>query len=216
MDFAIVLASLMLPLWVARRLSIPIPGFWAVACAVAVASWRLTVAGLRWSDVGLRIPDGALPTFVWVVVLYVSAGLAKVLVIDPLASAAGWPRENLSRFSKLPGNAALLAGALLLAWTQAAFGEEMVFRGFLLTRLEILLGGGLSAAVAAVIGQALLFGAGHWYLGPRGMTVAAAFGLILGVVYVFDGRNLAPLIIVHGFADSLSAIVIYARVVRIT
>jgi len=43
-----------------------------------------------------------------------------------------------------------------VAWTQAAFGEEMVFRGFLLTRLEILLGHGVSATVSAVTGQALL------------------------------------------------------------
>lgn len=216
MDFGIVLASLALAPFVARRLSLPIPGFWAVACALAVANWRLTVAGLRWSDLGLRMPDGLLRTIGWVVLLYVSAGFAKVLLVDPLAAAAGWPRENLSRFSKLPGNAALLAGWLLVAWTQAAFGEEMVFRGFLLTRLEILLGHGVSATVSAVTGQALLFGAGHWYLGPRGMTTAAALGLILGAVYVFDGRNLVPLIIVHGLADSLSAIAIYARLVRIT
>jgi hypothetical protein len=48
-----------------------------------------------------------------------------------------------------------LAGGLFLVWVQAAFGEELVFRGFLLTRLELLLGGGLSAAATAVVGQAL-------------------------------------------------------------
>jgi uncharacterized membrane protein len=42
-------------------------------------------------------------------------------------------------------------------------------------------------------------------------SVPGSFALV-----AFGLSNLAPLIIVHGFADSLSAIVIYARVVRIT
>jgi membrane protease YdiL (CAAX protease family) len=88
--------------------------------------------------------------------------------------------------------------------------------GFLLTRLELLFDGGLSATAAAVAGQALLFGAGHWYLGPRGVTTAAITGLILGVVYLCNGRNLVPLIGAHGLADSLSLIAIYARIARVT
>jgi len=57
-----------------------------------------------------------------------------------------------------------------LVWVQAAFGEELVFRGFLLTRLELVLAGGLSATAMALVGQALLFGVPHWYLGPRAIS----------------------------------------------
>jgi hypothetical protein len=109
-----------------------------------------------------------------------------------------------------------LAGGLFLVWVQAAFGEELVFRGFLLTRLELLFGGGLSAIATAVVGQALLFGVGHWYLGPRGVTTAGIAGLILGVVYLCDGRNLVPLIGAHGLADSLSLIAIYTGIAQVT
>ena len=100
-------------------------------------------------------------------------------------------------------------------WIQAGFGEELVFRGFLLTRLELLLGAGFTATMIAVAGQAMLFGAGHWYLGPRGITTATLLGLMLGVVCVCDGRNLVPLIGAHGLADSLSLIAIYARIARL-
>ena len=103
-----------------------------------------------------------------------------------------------------------------LVWVQAAFGEELVFRGFLLTRLELLLGGGVGAALTAVVSQALLFGVGHWYLGARGVTTAGIIGVILGVAYLCDGRNLVPLIGAHGPADSLSLIAIYARIARVT
>ncbi|MGO9717436.1 MAG: CPBP family intramembrane glutamic endopeptidase [Steroidobacteraceae bacterium] len=164
----------------------------------------------------MRTPDSWGIALAWSAALYVAAALTKILVIDPLGKVLGWPPLDLSRFSKLPGNAVLLAGFLLLAWVQAAFGEELVFRGFLLTRLDLLLGGGISAAATAVVGQALLFGVGHWYLGLRGVTTAGITGLILGVVYLCDGRNLVPLIGAHGLADSLSLIAIYTRLVRVT
>jgi hypothetical protein len=38
----------------------------------------------------------------------------------------------------------------------------------------------------------------------------------LGATYLFDGRNLVPLIIAHGLIDSLSLIAIYARIARVT
>lgn len=216
MDVGIVAASFLLTYFAARRLGVPGPGSWAVLCALAVASWRLYRVGARWHDLGLRVPDGAWRVFRWVIALYAVAGLVKVLVIDPLAKVAGWPALNLTRFSKLPGNLALFCGALLLVWVQAAFGEELVFRGFLLTRLELLFGDGAAATAFAVFGQALLFGIAHWYLGPRGTTTAALIGLVLGIAYLCDGRNLVPLIIAHGLIDSLSLVAIYARLVRIT
>jgi membrane protease YdiL (CAAX protease family) len=215
MDVAIVVASLVLTFCVARRFGVPGPGFWAILCALALASWRLRCSDLSWGDLGLRMPDNLLRVLGWVAILYVGSILIKVLVCDPLAKAAGWPPLNLARFSKLPGNAALLAVGLVLVWTQAAFGEEMVFRGFLLTRLDILLGDGWLATPFAVIGQALLFGVGHWYLGPRGVTTASLIGVVLGAVYVCNGRNLVPLIVAHGVTDSVSLLAIYARIARL-
>jgi hypothetical protein len=46
-------------------------------------------------------------------------------------------------------------------------------------------------------------------------TTAASMGLVLGAIYVCDGRNLVPLIGAHGLADSLSLVAIYVRIVRL-
>jgi membrane protease YdiL (CAAX protease family) len=216
MDVAIVAASFALTYFVARWLGVPGPGSCAIVCALAVSSWRLSYSGSRWADVGLRMPESVVRALAWVAVLCVASVLMKVLIVDPLATAAGWPSMNLSRFSQLPGSITLLAGFLLLAWVSAALGEELVFRGFFLTRLEILFGGGLRATATAVAGQALLFGLGHWYLGLRGVSTAALIGLVYGVVYVCNGRNLVPLIVAHGLTDSLSLIAIYLGLAKIT
>jgi membrane protease YdiL (CAAX protease family) len=185
---------------------------WAVLCALAVASWRLHCAGIRWSELGLRLPENIAAAVGWVLAMFLGAAVAKLAIVDPIAKAARWPPIDLSRFAKLPGNTSLFVGGLLLIWVQAAFGEEMVFRGFLLTRIELLLGAGLTATAIAVGAQALLFGAGHYYLGARGSTTAGLMGLVLGIAYVCDGRSLAPLIAAHGLADTLSLIAFYARI----
>jgi uncharacterized protein len=215
MDVGIVVGALALTLLIARRFAVPLAGTWATLCALAVASWRLHSSGMRWNELGLSQPENVAIALAWVAALFLAATLVKVLIVEPLGKAAGWPPTNLSRFANLPGNTAFLAGGLVVAWVGAAFGEELVFRGFLLTRLELLLGAGLSATVLAVAAQAMLFGAGHWYLGPRGLTMATSLGLILGIVYVCDGRNLVPLIAAHGLADSMSLIAIYAGVARV-
>lgn len=215
MDVGLVAGAFVLAHVVADRLGLPGPGSWAVLCALAVASWRLSAAGLRWGDLGLRLPKSSAGALAWVAVLYVATALLVVLAVNPLAAAAGWPALTLSRFAELPGNAALLAGYLALAWVSAAIAEELVFRGFLLTRLEALAGTGLAATVLAVAGQALLFGAGHWYLGMRGVTIAALAGLVYGTVYACNGRNLVPLVVAHGVTDSLSLIAIYSGIARI-
>jgi uncharacterized protein len=216
MDVGIVAVSFVFTYFVARWFDLAASGSYAIFCALAVATWRLRSFGSGWRDLGLRRPKSAIRVVAWVIALYVASALMKLLIVDRIADAAGWPSLNLSRFSHLPGNATVLMGTLVLVWLSAAFGEEMVFRGFLLNRLERSFGSGSVATVAAVISQALLFGLAHWYLGWRGVTTAGLIGLLYGVVYVGNGRNLVPLILAHGLTDSLSLIAIYAGMVAVT
>jgi uncharacterized protein len=82
--------------------------------------------------------------------------------------------------------------------------------------MEMLLGGGTVATASAVVAQALLFGAAHFYLGTRGIATAFAAGLVYGLVYVCNGRNFLPLIVTHGLTDTMSLLAIYlgAKVTR--
>ena len=98
---------------------------------------------------------------------------------------------------------------LLATWTTAAFGEEMLFRGFMLDAIHRALGGRTPALVAAVLIQGVLFGALHGYQGLHGALVAGALGVVLGFVWWGSGRNLWAGILVHGFMDSLSMTIIY-------
>jgi membrane protease YdiL (CAAX protease family) len=144
-----------------------------------------------------------------VLALYAASALLVTWVITPLSDAEHWARMSLSRFSGLPGNTLSLVGWLAIAWTTAAIGEEILFRGFLLTKIAAALGGSRTAIGAAVMAQAVLFGVGHTYMGLRGVLTSGSVGLIYGIVYLLNGRNLVSLILTHGLTDSLSLIAIY-------
>jgi uncharacterized protein len=77
-----------------------------------------------------------------------------------------WP--DLSDLRPLVGNRSLLALALLLTWTLAAFGEELVYRGYLMNRVADLFGRTRAAWTLSLILTSILFGFGHFDQGAIG------------------------------------------------
>lgn len=106
--------------------------------------------------------------------------------------------------------AAVPLGVSLLMALLAGVWEEVVFRGFLLGRLRVVLQG-LSArgeAVrdgAAVLLSAVVFGAGHAYQGVFGLVQTAAVGVALGALTVVR-KSLWPAILAHVAIDAFGFI----------
>jgi uncharacterized protein len=212
-DLVVVLAGYVLTAFAARASGLPFPGSIAVVATVLLASWRLSRSSESWLSVGLRKPSSWGGVALAVVALYMSVAIGMRLIVTPLADAMRWPALDTSAFMGVRGNAATLAGMLALVWTIVAFGEELIFRGFILSRLENLFGQGASGKAVAVALQAALFGIGHFYLGARGMAAATLVGVVYGAWYVLRGRNLWPLIIAHGITDTVSMTAIYAGII---
>jgi membrane protease YdiL (CAAX protease family) len=105
-----------------------------------------------------------------------------------------------------PGSAktvdSLLPQSLLeiLVWigvsVTAGVCEEMAFRGYLLRQFHALGGG----AVAAVLGQGLVFGIAHAYQGWRNVVVISVLGVLFGALAEWR-KNLRANIVVHAWAD---------------
>ena len=98
---------------------------------------------------------------------------------------------------------------LLLVWTFAAFGEELSYRGYLLTRTADILGRSTTAYFLAMIAVAVLFGFGHYYKGPAGVLDSTYSGLVLGCAYLLSGRNLWAAILAHGISDTFAVPVLF-------
>jgi uncharacterized protein len=174
----------------------------------AAAWWLLARAGEDWSRYGLRRPRAWSWLPLQCALLYAVVWVTSQHVVAPLATALDF-NSGPSIFGYIQGNAIALVGWLAIGWVVGAFIEELLFRGFLLNRTEALLGGGVGATVAAVLAQATLFGMLHLYQGAAGALFAGIFATIYGVMYCAFGRNLWPLIIVHGLWNSVGIIGIY-------
>ena len=146
----------------------------------------------------------ALVTFLLAFAITAAAG---ILLMAYLQGIFGAP-ESSGRFDYLRGNLPALALSVVgIAWFAAAFGEEVLFRGFAMPRIAALLGGGDGAWVAAVLAQAALFAVLH--SGVVGAIVSGVIGLGYGLLFWRGGRNLWPLILAHAIPDTISFIGIY-------
>jgi membrane protease YdiL (CAAX protease family) len=175
---------------------------------VAWASLRMRHLG--WRDVGLRRPDKWLPTLGLALVIGISYQALDVFVIAPLLQRLTGESINLTQFSFLRGSLPALLLFLLISWTEAAFIEEMFFRGYFFNRLIDLAGNQHWGIAFALLGNALVFGAAHAYQGLTGVLDTILAGLLLGLLYLLARRNLWIAILVHGIIDTLGFFIIYA------
>jgi membrane protease YdiL (CAAX protease family) len=156
-----------------------------------------------WKAVGLSKPESWRKTILW-------GTLAGVLIVaaGQLADMAGtriWRQAAkgpaVIEEAKTTWKAALLG--LCLDWTFAAFGEEMSYRGYLMTRAADVGNRSKPAYLAALLASSVLFGYGHYYKGPPGILQSTVSGLILGGAYLLSGRNLWVPVVAHGCADTI-------------
>lgn len=177
---------------------------------VLVATFLMRRRGEGWGDVGMGRPKRLWATPLLGIGGYVCAYVLVALMVVLLFPVLHLPRPGVGPFGGIKGNLSeYLYWLIPVTWGSAAFGEEMLFRGFFFTRVLKLVPPTRVWAAAAVVMQAVLFGALHLYLGISGALVAGLLGIVLATVYLLGGRNLWASILLHGLLDSTSMTLIY-------
>ena len=170
-------------------------------------SLRLRDGG--WSVAGLTRPESWWKTLLMATVAAALLLLGSQFVIEPLASHLWHRPEQVSSLLKVPAHDWKFAVRnLAVVWVFAGFGEEVGYRGYLLTRAADLGNRSKIAYLAAMLYVAVLFGLGHLYKGPAGVMDSTYSGLVLGGVYLFSGRSLWAAILAHGIADTVVILVV--------
>jgi len=109
----------------------------------------------------------------------------------------------------LPGNLSLLLVSLIVSWTLAAFGEEMVHRAYFMNRVTDLFGqSNITWAMSAVM-SSVLFALTHRYQGVGGVIQSGVFGITMAGLYLLNKRKLSLPIIVHGVFDTAGLLLIF-------
>lgn len=180
--------------------SVLLPGLGALL--VLAWAWR---SRTRWRDIGISKPDSWIGVIALGIFLGVALRMLVKLLILPLLNA---PPVNPA-FGHLEGNDADLPLAILSMGFLAAFGEEVVMRGFLFERVTRLFGRSVLALAGTLLSTSVIFGIGHYPLqGVVGAQHAAIMGLIFGLLYLWSGRLWLP-IITHGAFNLAGVAIIY-------
>jgi membrane protease YdiL (CAAX protease family) len=180
----------------------PISGF-------VVATWLVHRRGQRYADYGLTRPDRPVLALLGAIVLYGVLMAASRWLVPPLAEWLGTAGQP-SFMVYIRGKLVPFLGWLAIGWLVGGFAEELLFRGFLQRRGAEVLGGSRAAQALAVLGQALLFGSLHWYGGSYAFVHATVYAAIAGAAYHAVGKNLWPLILVHGVWNTVGIWSVYA------
>lgn len=152
---------------------------------------------------------------VWqgLLVLAVSMGFDILIrpVLDPIIAEATHTNAKLAEqhFASVQGNLGLLLYLIPMGLLFGGLGEELLYRGFIMTRIAQVLGEGRIAWVAALFLQAIPFALGHSYQGPVGMVAVFIGALITGAGTLIWGRALWPAIIAHGLQDTVGFLALY-------
>jgi len=197
-----------------RALGAPVAlGAMATILTLFVCTWLLHRRATSWNSLGMGRITHYGRTVAWSLGLFVVQMVVPALLTGPVANALGLQPQRMDAFAHMHGNLAMYLVMLIpVGWGVAAFGEEMVYRGFIFRRLMYAFGGKFLEVAAALVSQTILFAIGHLYLGPRGVLNAGMVGLISGGAYLANGRTLWPLIIAHGLVDSVGLTALYLGV----
>jgi|SRR5271163_3991778 len=184
-----------------------IPNEVPILFVLGLISLRVRDGG--WGVIGLRWPASWKRTVLFALAAAAARILLGQFVTDPLTAHFWRAAAAPSGFDEITGHAMVALRWLFIVWTFAAFGEEISYRGYLITRAADVSARSKTAYWVGMLLVSVLFGYGHYYKGPAGIVDSGMAGLVLGTAYLLSGRNLWVCILAHGFIDTFGVVALF-------
>ncbi len=119
------------------------------------------------------------------------------------------PAPDLGDIARIRGNPGFFIFILAMGWLVGGFYEEIVFHGFIFTRLEKLIPGKYTLVIAFLLCN-VIFALYHLQLGSQGVINAFVAGCVYHALMLRYKRNMWYAIICHAVFDSIALTFIYA------
>lgn len=203
---ASILGAILFVAFISQILKFTFPDllFWGIPLAL-LAIWLISwFKQVGWSDVGLYRPESWSKTIKLALVAFLI-----VQIVGFLQFALSDSPPDLSSYEQRLTPLWLLRW-IVISWTTAAFGEEVIYRGFYMKQIARLFDEQKrSSWVIGLVLSSIGFGLVHFHQGPGGMLGAGFVGLVYGIFYLRAGRNLWVPIIAHGLTGTTRFILLY-------
>lgn len=183
-------------------LGIPI----AVISIFILFKWRnISIKGL-----GLFKPKSWRQTFLIIIVAVLAIQFFGLFLKPYLLELLGVPNEAPAVYEKIEGNNTQLIIYLLVSWTTAGFGEELIFRAFFMWQFITFIHKFKYKWVASLVVSSVIFGLAHYNKGIDAMIITGVVGFILGMTYLMTNRNIWAAYFTHSITNTISFLIIYS------
>jgi membrane protease YdiL (CAAX protease family) len=125
--------------------------------------------------------------------------LTKIIPLQP---------ASLGGFKSIRHNTSMYIFILAMGWLVGGWYEEIVFHGFIFTRIEKMVGGKYAVLVSVLL-TGIIFSLYHFQLGASGMINAFIAGLGYQLVMLRFKRNIWYSFFAHGIFDTIGITFIY-------
>ncbi len=116
---------------------------------------------------------------------------------------------DFSSFHELKGNTSYALIMLGFIWISAAFGEEIIWRGYFMNQFKKFFGNNSISLIVNLVLFGILFGLMHSYQGITGQIITGIIGFILSIIFHLKKYDLWFNIAIHGFFDTIGLIAVY-------
>ena len=174
----------------------------------------IKLRGQKWSDFGLTFGrirfKESFRIFLLSLLVSILGAAGYVLGTLVMANITGMPESaDMSVYEYLHNNIFMLILSLIGVYIISSFGEEVVYRAFLINRISEL---GLDTKygkIATVLISAVIFGLVHYTWGPTGMVSTGLMGLAMGICYLKFKKKLWILVLAHAYLDTFLLLQVY-------
>ncbi len=179
----------------------PLPVVVSAMILIPIAIISLEVRKTEWKEIGFDFKDFKIRKIALGITLAVLYYFANQYLFHPIISKFAQP--GLPEIFSMKGDVAKYLIGLLISWTTAAFVEELLFRGYLISRMIDLMGENIVTKIIIILLTGIVFGFVHSYQGLYGAISTAIIGVFQGTVFFLDGKKLTIPIIAHGAFDTI-------------
>lgn len=177
----------------------------------------INIRGEKWTDLGIPFESfsakKAGSVILKSVLVFVLALLAFALGSILIAPITGIPESaDMSNYAYMQNNIPMLILTLVGVYIVSSFGEEVIYRAFLINRISEMGFSDKWKNKIAIILSAIIFGLIHYEWGPMGMVQTTFMGLVLGYFFLRYDRNIWILVLAHAYMDTILMVQMYLAV----
>lgn len=156
---------------------------------------------IKFKSIGFKNPENWWNTIFLCLIFGILIEFSFQIIFNPIIEIVTESKIDLSAYENLRGNVSNYIIMIGIGWIVGGFIEEILFRGFLLTRISRLFKKNILGYFIAIVVTSAAFGFSHLYQGWSGVLSTGLIAVIFGILFILNNKIIWYPILTHGFVN---------------